>query len=83
MPFFIFILFYTLGALLCTFIAISLNKIHKWITLKDFNNTCISEILPSIFLLAIFFWPISIITIAMMKCTSLFIEFCKNYIPKE
>lgn len=83
MPFFIFILFYALGALLCTFIAILLNKTYKWITIKDITDPYEGDILKFILILGIIAWPLSIFTIGIMKCVSLFIEFCKNYIPKE
>lgn len=83
MPFFILVLFYALGALLFTFIAIQLNKIHKWVTIKDLTNPYDGDMLKLILFVMILIWPISIIAIGISKCVYLFIEFCQNYIPKE
>lgn len=83
MPFFIFILFYTLGALLFTFIAISLNKTHKWVTLKELNSPYDGDMVKLILILGIVVWPFSIFAIGVTKCISLFINFFKTHIPKE
>lgn len=83
MPFLIFVLLYALGALIFTTIAIILNKNYKWVTLKELNDINKGGELKCALIALIILWPLSITGIIVLKCISLFINFCKNYIPKK
>lgn len=83
MPFFIFILLYALGTLLFISICIPLNKKYKWITIKDLNNLYDGDMRQFFLVLGIITWPFTVFFFGVMKCITLFIDFLKNYIPKE
>lgn len=83
MPLFIVTLCYALGALFFTFIALSLNKNYKWITLKELNHKYEGDTLKFLLVIGLIFWPVTIVVISISKCITLFIDFCKHFIPEE